>query len=124
MTDEHEIGVWKRHDGGKSPVPIGTIVDIMWCDKTRAGISEGRENTDSGVKIAWGNVTAYCVVKLAPVTVTRTGDCWAYHYNGSPPGLCTQELGDKCVLGTYSATTVDGRPTRIVWEADVLKADQ
>jgi len=117
--DRKEIGVWHRHAGGESPVPNGAVVDILWYDKTRAGVSEGREwDERANPRIAWNNVVAYRISSLPPVEKTRSGTCWAYDTLGIHPTLASHNVAGTCAYGAYTVTTLDGKPKRILWEAE------
>jgi len=56
--------------------------------------------------------------KREPARETHTGECWAYHYTCMEPSLSSALVGENSVKGTYTADHVDGKPVRILWEAD------
>jgi hypothetical protein len=49
--------------------------------------------------------------------VEYTGECRAYHFTGQTPALCDLPPRDDIVAGRYTATHVNGKLARIVWEA-------
>jgi hypothetical protein len=117
---KYEIGRWYRHNGVGNPVPIGTKVDIQWFHNKREsgshGESLGRINTNTGTMIAWENVTAFRVAEYPPDETTWTGKCSAWAQDGFSPVFSDFAARDAA-QGTYAVTSVDGKPTRITWEA-------
>jgi hypothetical protein len=109
---KYAIGRWYPHDGGPCPVPEESKVVVMWI----AG--EKGDWRAKDIRDAWPHVVAFCVTEYPDEEETRTGECWAYHYRYTTPTLVENEVGERCVKGTYTATIVNGKPKRIVWEAD------
>jgi hypothetical protein len=109
---KYAIGRWYPHDGGPCPVPEESKVVVMWI----AG--EKGDWRAKALRDDWSRVVAFCVTEYPDEEETRTGECWAYHYRYTTPTLVETEVGERCVKGTYTATIVNGKPKRIVWEAD------
>jgi hypothetical protein len=108
---EYEIGRWYPHDGGERPVPEGTMCNVL--------LRRGEKSDTPSADWCWpGGIVAFCVTEYPDEEETRTGECWAYHYRYMAPTLVETEVGERCVKGTYTATIVNGKPKRIVWEAD------
>lgn len=53
-----------------------------------------------------------------PKEETATGKCWVYADCWDIPVFVNSKWSSDCVKGAYTVTKVDGKPTRIVWEAD------
>jgi hypothetical protein len=113
-TDERElppVGKWMPHDGGPRPVPKGTKCNVF--------LESGKRSEYPSEYWDWQDgIVAFCVTEYPDEEETRTGECWAYHYRYTTPTLVENEVGERCVKGTYTATIVNGKPKRIVWEAD------
>ena len=113
MTDrKYELDRWYPRVGGLCPVPEMTTVDVMW----KNGAKGARIAKD--IRHDWENVVAFCVTEYPPQEETRTGKCWAYANDRLAPALFMNNLGLSSIRGTYTVTTVDGKLTRILWEAD------
>jgi hypothetical protein len=112
MTErKYLIGKWYPHDGGPRPVPEGTMCNIL--------MSDGAKSEIPCANWGWpGGIVAFCVTEYPDEEETRTGECWAYHYKSCAPTLAEIAVGEHCVKGTYTATLVNGRTKRIVWDAD------
>jgi hypothetical protein len=105
------VGEWVPHDGGPRPVPEGTMCKIL--------LSDGTKTKHADADWCWpGGIVAFCVTEYPDEEETRTGECWAYHYKSCAPSFAETEVGERCVKGTYIATIVNGKPKRIVWDAD------
>ncbi|MGB1215066.1 MAG: hypothetical protein ACPG4X_16990 [Pikeienuella sp.] len=64
------------------------------------------------------NSTCAYRVKPDPKVETHSGEGWASEYGyGQSPSLWVNKQ-DGSVHGEWTATIVDGKPTKIVWEAD------
>jgi hypothetical protein len=115
MTErKYEIGRWYAHDGGSCPVPNGSCVDLVW----RVGGLD--QNHRAGRTLHdWLKVVAFCVTEYPEEEETRTGTCWVENYKTLAPAFWDKEgTSSEAVLGTYTVTTINGKPKRIVWDAD------
>lgn len=48
---------------------------------------------------------------------TKTGKAYAEDYGNLPPAIYYHNIEGALTLGTYTVTTRNGKPVRIVWEA-------
>jgi hypothetical protein len=106
------VGKWVPHDGGPRPVPEGTMCNIL--------LGDGTKTEDPSASWLWpGGIVAFCVTEYPGEEETLTGRFEAHVYaNGRPNfflgGATTLDLP----LGTCTTTIVNGKPKRIVWDAD------
>jgi hypothetical protein len=89
--------------GGPRPVPKGTKCNVF--------LESGKRSEYPSEYWDWQDgIVAFCVTKYPDEEETRTGTCWTT--------FAGHNVGGDCVEGTYIATLVNGKPKRIVWEAD------
>jgi hypothetical protein len=111
MTErKYYLNRWYPHGGGPCPVPRKAKATIL--------AKHGSKFDVVAEDCHWPNIVAFCVTEYPDEEETRTGECWAYHYKSSAPTLVEVAVGERCVRGTYTATIVNGKPKRIVWDAD------
>ena len=120
MTDYND-GKWHGWNGGECPVHPETIVTCRLQDE--ASIHDGAMDAAKGWEFEDPtdpcSVIAFRVVRQHKEPEIITGECWAYHYRCLPPSITATEphLDDNGKgNGTYTATHVDGRLVKIVWE--------
>ena len=121
MNRKYEIGRWYPHDGGPCPVPENAIVEYVWHyeDVNQCGVLRRIAGDDgSGGAPSWDSILKFRVTEYPPQEETRTGTCWAKLWKEGRPSLYDVSTFLGAVHGTYTVTTIDGKPTRIVWEAD------
>jgi hypothetical protein len=110
MTErKYQTGIWYPHDGGPCPVPGKSRVRIM-------GNSGHKTKDGAAVIWDWPDVIAFCVTEYPDEEETQTGTCNAFLSYFGYPFLSGHR--EKDTTGTYTLTTVNGKPKRIVWEAD------
>jgi hypothetical protein len=111
---KYAIGRWYPHDGGPCPVPEESKVVVMWI----AG--EKGDWRAKDIRDAWPHVVAFCVTEYPDEEETRTGKIDARWHEGGYPVLPTSFASGAygTVTGTFTTTIVNGKPKRIVWEAD------
>jgi hypothetical protein len=114
MTErKYEIGLWYPHDGGPCPVPKKSKVVAMWSTGVK-----GDWRADD-IDHNWPSVVAFCVTDYPDEEETRTGTCWASPTLKTPIFWRTSpSYINGLVKGTYTVTLVNGKPKRIVWDAD------
>ena len=121
MTDynDREWHIWK---GGDCPVHPESVVEVRMrdvCnpeDGSEFAARTFRWTHDDEYPVG-AEIVCFRVVKPYVEPETRTGECWAYHYKSSAPGLADHNAGNNCTHGRYTVTLANGKPTRIVWEA-------
>jgi hypothetical protein len=105
------VGEWVRYDGGPRPVPAGTMCNVL--------LQNGKKTELPRADWEWpGGIVAFCVTEYPDEEETRTGECWAYQYKNGSLSLFGTDVEEGCVKGTCTTTTVNGKPKRIVWDAD------
>lgn len=115
MSKTYEIGVWNGWKGGECPVPP----DTKGHYKTVRGNEVVHVFIGNITQSIWRNeIVAFCVTDYPPEKKTSTGRCWAMAYDDKEPALSEVSFNENAALGTYKVTTVNGKPTKIVWEAD------
>ena len=120
---EYKIGRWYPHDGGPCPVPGKTRVHVLW-PKTgtdmHGDLKAGLEWDAEHPNLNWGDVVAFKVNEYPPQEKTRTHRCYVdklseWHY---PRFVNCHSKEIDSNEGLCTVTTIDGKPTRIVWETD------
>jgi len=117
MTErKYEIGRWYPWNGGECPVPANTKGYVL---RRYDGYNLRDIFIGQLLRATWNDfVVAFCVTEYPPEEKTRTGKCRAYCFDHSAPGFVDYHDSPNTNPGTYTVTTVDGRPTKIVWEVD------
>ena len=119
MTDYND-GNWHGWNGGECPVHSLSVVEYVWLDLSleKAGLMRGNEARHA----AWSQVVRFRVVDPYVEPEVRTGECWAFpSFNNNPPVFfsdVSDVLGVNYAKGRFTETRINGKPTRIVWEAD------
>lgn len=75
MTNYND-GKWHGWDGGECPVHPKSVVEAVWHDPrtNNAGMTGPRQARVDGVRLAWGHVVKFRVVKEH----REPRECWAY----------------------------------------------
>lgn len=117
-----EFGPWKIWNGGECPVPADANVQVQSAKQTRL---EVEENPYIREAIYWfwrgtgtpGSIIAYREV-IEPVveTVEQMGSVYRGIISGK--WLMTPYRESADFNGTATVTLHDGKPVRMVWEAD------
>lgn len=113
MTDYND-GEWHPWNGGECPVHPESIAQIVWhnAKSCGAGVSILTEAKD----LHWPHAVRFRVTKPYQEPETYTGECFAYHYTSTPPALTSHQV-ETSILGQYTATHINGKLAKIVWEA-------
>jgi hypothetical protein len=115
MTDYND-GCWHGWNGGECPVHPRSVVEVVF---SKAGHRDGCKadtwvwDADQGTH----TIVAFRVVKPYAEPVEYTGECSAYHFTEQTPMLCDLPPRDDIIAGRYTATYINGKLARIVWEA-------
>lgn len=117
-----KYGEWRIWNGGECPVDPDTKVQVQTACQSRSYV-ERRDWTGIARQIDWlmtthrsSTIIAYRVVK-EPMRETRKHECWVGVYEESCPMLSDSNL-TGFTHGVAVQDIVDGKPVRIVWEAD------
>ena len=121
MTDYND-GKWHGWNGGECPVHPESIVDHVWrfvaegCTKSTlvTGTSAGNVAFSEP---SFGNVIAFRVTKPYVAPEEYTGECYAHHYTSTCPTFTETHVGPS-IPGKYVAIHINGRLSKIIWEAD------
>lgn len=106
-------GKWHRFSGNSCPVhPKSKVI----TSHLARGIPATNEVPYAAGNQAWLNVTAFRVVSPYAEPQEYSGECYAYHFTELAPSLVSAPLSDT-VLGKWTATHVNGKLSRITWDA-------
>lgn len=122
MTDYND-GEWHEWSGGECPVHPKSIIEGYWHKGAKDlyapatfNIGEAGGFTFPHVE-GWEKLKLFRVVKEYKRPREYSGRVWAYHYTNLAPTLSENEVGgDGGGWGKYTATHVDGKLTKVVWE--------
>jgi hypothetical protein len=115
MTDYND-GKWHGWNGGECPVHPKSIVDI--ATHNGPNFPDSKAGNVGGWDVGHFNpIVAFRVVTPYVEPVEYTGECSAYHYTGQTPMLADLPPGNGIIAGRYTATHINGKLARIVWEA-------
>jgi hypothetical protein len=112
MTErEYLIGQWYPHDGGPRPVPEGTMCNFL----TKGGL----KTQSPSANWDWYNIVAFCVTEYPDEEETRTHRCHVEKLQPMTFPRFVNNVGDVgSDEGFCTVTIVNGKPKRIVWDAD------
>jgi hypothetical protein len=121
MTDYND-GRWHAWDDGDvCPVHPKSTIQVVYNNDHRENHSVvlgWREQLAE--KTAFGNqhIVAFRVVNPYVEPVEYTGECSAYHFTEQTPMLYDLPPRDDIIAGRFTATHINGKLARIVWEAN------
>jgi hypothetical protein len=114
MTDYND-GKWHGWNGGECPVHPETQGDFVFEDGNilcKRLVGEWDWDDTNLPIIAFRVVTPYVEPE------TYEGECWAYHYEGTPPATAIFNFRGVSIHGRWTAEHVYGKLCRFSWEAD------
>lgn len=117
MTDYND-GKWHGRNGGECPVhPKSKVMVGLAGSKPAWRECAGQYDWTHDARDEIGNIVAFRVVKPYAEPVEYTGECSACHYIGQAPMMFSIAPRDNIIAGRYTATHINGKLARIVWEA-------
>lgn len=118
MTDYND-GNWHFWNGGECPVHPESMIDMVW--PSFMGVQGSFREERKAKNFSW-NVGGASQPMMFRVTKpyrgpeTYTGECFAYHYTNLAPTLAEFYVNTS-IHGKYTATHINGKLAKIVWEA-------
>lgn len=120
MTKDIKYSDWRIWNGGECPVDPETKVQVQMADDTRASAYLNPPQT--GRSYTWGfdhngTIIAYREV-IEPVRESQAHTMAVSKVGSFAPSLSPTIRDEGWTMGTATTETLDGKPVRIVWEAD------
>lgn len=116
MTDYND-GKWHGWNGGECPVHPQSEIEVVYAN----AIAFSGATACTAKYAAWSDkimqLAAFRVVTPYDEPVEYTGECNAYHHIGQAPALVSLAPRQGIIAGRYTATHINGKLARIVWES-------